>query len=152
MCTLIPRAVSPEVGSTRSAVATAPQLLPSANCRHSATALPPSSTGAREIAAALNMRSDSMRISIDALRTKLGRDVPQYVGRFTPDGAPAGGVTLPTPHITSPAFAGPALDRLFITSAREGLSAEQRAADDGAGDLFVCDPGVTGRPPRTFAG
>jgi sugar lactone lactonase YvrE len=74
------------------------------------------------------------------------------VRRFTPDGAPAGGVTLPTPNITSPAFGGPALDRLFITSAREGLSAEQRAADDHAGDLFVCEPGVAGRPPRTFAG
>jgi sugar lactone lactonase YvrE len=74
------------------------------------------------------------------------------VRRFTPDGAPAGGVTLPTPNITSPAFGGPALDRLFVTSAREGLSAEQRAADDHAGDLFACDPGVTGRPPWTFAG
>ena len=74
------------------------------------------------------------------------------VRRFTPDGAPAGAVSLPTPHTTSPAFGGPDLDRLFVTSAREGLSAEQRAADPHAGDLFVCEPGVTGRPPRTFAG
>lgn len=74
------------------------------------------------------------------------------VRRFTPDGVPAGGVSLPTPHITSPGFGGRGLDRLFITSAREGLSDDQRAADAAAGDLFVCEPGVTGRAPRLFEG
>ena len=74
------------------------------------------------------------------------------VRRFTPDGVPAGGVSLPTPHITSPGFGGRDLDRLFITSAREGLTDAQRAADEAAGNLFVCEPGVTGRPPRLFAG
>ena len=74
------------------------------------------------------------------------------VRRFAPDGSPAGSVALPTPHITCPAFGGPALDRLFITSAREGLTEAQLAGDPMAGALFVCDPGVTGRPQRTFAG
>lgn len=74
------------------------------------------------------------------------------VRRFAPDGSPAGAVALPTPNITSPVFGGPALDRMFITSAREGLTDEQLAADSLAGALFACDPGVTGRPQRTFAG
>lgn len=38
--------------------------------------------GAKEITTALNRRRDSMRIGIDALRNKLGQDIPQLVGRF----------------------------------------------------------------------
>ena len=44
-------------------------------------------TGAKEIAAALNKSRDSMRNGIDALRTKLGQDVPQIVAHFNPDSA-----------------------------------------------------------------
>jgi hypothetical protein len=43
--------------------------------------------GAKEISTALNKRRDSMRIGIDALRTKLGQDVPQFVARFEPSTA-----------------------------------------------------------------
>ncbi len=71
---------------------------------------------------------------------------------FAPDGSLAGSVALPTPNITSPGFGGPALDLMFITSAREGLSVEQQAGDPDAGALFICRPGVTGRPQRMFAG
>lgn len=74
------------------------------------------------------------------------------VRRFAPDGSAAGSVSLPTPNITSAAFGGPALDQLFVTSARAGLSAEQLAEQPHAGSLFVCRPGVTGRPQRTFGG
>jgi sugar lactone lactonase YvrE len=74
------------------------------------------------------------------------------VRRFAPDGSPAGSIALPTPHITCPAFGGPRLDRMFITSAREGLTEAQLAADPVAGALFACEPGVTGRPPHRFAG
>jgi sugar lactone lactonase YvrE len=74
------------------------------------------------------------------------------VRRFAPDGSPAGSVALPTPHITCPAFGGPRLDRMFITSAREGLTEAQLAADPVAGALFACEPGVTGRAPHRFAG
>jgi sugar lactone lactonase YvrE len=72
--------------------------------------------------------------------------------RYAPDGALTATVSVPTPNPTCPAFGGPDLDRLFITSAREGLSAEQLAHDPHAGALFVCEPGVTGRPPHLFAG
>ena len=74
------------------------------------------------------------------------------VHRYAPDGSRAGTVALPTPHVTCPAFAGPALDQMFITSAREGLTDAQLAADPTAGALFACAPGVTGRPPHLFAG
>jgi sugar lactone lactonase YvrE len=74
------------------------------------------------------------------------------VRRFAPDGSPAGSVSLPTPNITSAAFGGPALDQLFVTSARAGLSEEQLAEQPDAGALFVCRPGVTGRPQHTFGG
>jgi sugar lactone lactonase YvrE len=74
------------------------------------------------------------------------------VRRFAPDGSPAGVIDLPTPNITSPGFGGSGLERMFITSAREGLSADHLAADPNAGALFACQPGVTGRPQRTFAG
>jgi tubulin-like protein len=43
--------------------------------------------GAKEIGAALNRRRDSMRIGIDALKAKLGRDVPQLVAHFDSGGA-----------------------------------------------------------------
>ena len=48
---------------------------------------PAPATGARDVTAALNTRRESMRIGIDSLRTKLGRDVPQLVARFDPSGA-----------------------------------------------------------------
>jgi hypothetical protein len=48
---------------------------------------PAPAIGAKEIATALNIRRDSMRIGIDALRTKLGQEVPQLVARFDPDTA-----------------------------------------------------------------
>jgi sugar lactone lactonase YvrE len=74
------------------------------------------------------------------------------VSRFTPDGSLERSVSLPTPNVTSPVFGGSALDRLFITSAREGLSPEQLAHDPAAGAVFVCSPGVSGRRQRTFGG
>jgi hypothetical protein len=48
---------------------------------------PKPANGAKEITTALNKRRDSMRIGIDALRTKLGSDIPQYIARFDPSSA-----------------------------------------------------------------
>jgi len=48
---------------------------------------PKAVSGAKEITTALNKRRDSMRIGIDALRTKLGTDVSKYVARFDPGAA-----------------------------------------------------------------
>jgi hypothetical protein len=48
---------------------------------------PAPATGAHRVIAALNGRRDSMRIGIDALKAKLGREVPELLGRFDPVGA-----------------------------------------------------------------
>ena len=69
------------------------------------------------------------------------------VNRFTPDGALDRFVALPASQITSCAFAGPNLDRLFITSAAMGRDDEPLA-----GALFEIDAGVRGLPPAQFGG
>jgi sugar lactone lactonase YvrE len=74
------------------------------------------------------------------------------VRRYAPDGSLDRVVALPTRHITSCAFGGPGLDELYITSATEGLSAADLAAEPDAGALFRCRPGVVGRPQRLFLG
>ena len=50
---------------------------------------PEPANGAREVTAALNDRRESMRAGIDSLKAQLGRDVPQLVQGFDPDGAVA---------------------------------------------------------------
>jgi len=64
--------------------------------------------------------------------------------RFDAEGRHAATVRVPTARPTSCTFAGPALDRLAITTA---------AAPDGTGgDVYVCEPGVVGTPTVPFAG
>jgi sugar lactone lactonase YvrE len=53
-------------------------------------------------------------------------------------------VDLPAARVTSCAFGGPDLDRLYITTA-EGPG-------ESVGALFVCEPGVTGQPSHPFRG
>ena len=69
------------------------------------------------------------------------------VSRFSPDGKILSSVYLPATNITSCAFAGVDLDRMFVTSATLGY--EDEAA---AGKLFEIDPGVSGLNPAAFAG
>ena len=72
--------------------------------------------------------------------------------RFAADGAPCGRIDLPVSRPTSCAFGGPALDRLFITSARAGLDEADLAAQPQAGALFVAETAVGGVEPPPFAG
>lgn len=75
------------------------------------------------------------------------------VSRFSADGRLTHRVALPTDHVTNVCFAGPRLERLFVTTARQGLSAEQLAAQPSAGHLFEVDPaGSTGLAPTPVAG
>ncbi len=74
------------------------------------------------------------------------------VGRYAPDGRRVGGITLPTPRVTSVMFGGPRLDLLFITTMRYNLSPEESARQPLAGRLFVCEPGVKGLAEPMFAG
>jgi sugar lactone lactonase YvrE len=73
------------------------------------------------------------------------------ISRFAMDGTLLQRVELPTSHITNVCFGGEHLDRLFVTSARVGLSSEQLAREPLAGALFeVLQPCVRGLPGRPF--
>lgn len=75
------------------------------------------------------------------------------VARYALDGRFDRAIAVPARQVSCPAFGGPALDRLYLTTARQGMDAEAIAADPLAGQTFVADPGVTGRPePRIRLG
>lgn len=69
------------------------------------------------------------------------------VSRFAPDGTLVSVVPLPATNITSCAFAGERLDRLFVTSSMLGCDDEPLA-----GSLFEVDTGCIGLPASRFAG
>ncbi|WP_454020969.1 SMP-30/gluconolactonase/LRE family protein [Azospirillum sp. Marseille-Q6669] len=68
------------------------------------------------------------------------------VSRFRPDGTLDRVVRLPVSNVTSCAFGGPGLDRLFITTAAQ----DAPAGEPLAGGLFACTPGVAGLPAGRF--
>lgn len=74
------------------------------------------------------------------------------VVRYTPEGLIDLVIELPVSQPTRCAFGGSELDVLYITSARDGLSDEQLAAEPLAGSLFRVDPGVRGLPQVPFGG
>lgn len=74
------------------------------------------------------------------------------IRRYLPDGTFDAVIELPVSLVTSCAFVGPELDRLFITSARDELTPRQRAAQPHAGSVFIADPGVRGVPVAAFRG
>jgi sugar lactone lactonase YvrE len=70
------------------------------------------------------------------------------ISRFTPDGKLERSIPLPASQITNVCFAGPALDRMFVTCA-----AENREQEAAAGSLFeILDHGARGLPPGQFSG
>lgn len=69
------------------------------------------------------------------------------VSRFHPDGRLDRSIALPTPQLTNVVFAGPGLDRMFVTSAGDG-----RADDPLAGALFEVDAGAVGLAAHCFGG
>jgi xylono-1,5-lactonase len=74
------------------------------------------------------------------------------VSRFAADATHMASIAMPASNITNCAFAGPRLDRLFVTSASIGLDDEQRGRQPLAGSLFEVSPGVRGLAPALFAG
>jgi sugar lactone lactonase YvrE len=74
------------------------------------------------------------------------------IRRFSPSGRCLRTIRLPVEQPSSCAFGGPALDRLYVTSARESLSDEQLHMQPSAGGLFMLEAGVTGLAEMTFAG
>lgn len=69
--------------------------------------------------------------------------------RYTPAGALDTVVALPCSQVTSAAFGAGGV--LYITTAREDFTEQQRRAEPHAGDIFACVPGAAGRPPFRFA-
>jgi sugar lactone lactonase YvrE len=74
------------------------------------------------------------------------------VRRYDEDGAVDAVIQLPVTNPTSPAFGGPGLRTMYVTSARHGLSREHLAAEPLAGAVLAIDPGVAGLPGNRFAG
>lgn len=69
------------------------------------------------------------------------------ISRFDPAGRPVTRIELPAMNITSCAFGGAAMDRLFVTSAAVDTDG---GPDEGA--LFEVDTGAIGLAPSAFAG
>jgi sugar lactone lactonase YvrE len=59
---------------------------------------------------------------------------------------------LPASQVTSCAFGGDALNELYVTTARIGLSPEALEKEPHAGGLFRLRPGAKGLPAAEFAG
>jgi sugar lactone lactonase YvrE len=72
------------------------------------------------------------------------------VQRYTPDGVLREVLAVPAQQSTCCAFAGPGLNRLFVTTATEGWSDEQRRAEPAAGLVYRLDTDATGRPAAPF--
>ena len=69
------------------------------------------------------------------------------ISRFTPEGKLDRDIALPASQITSCSFAGEKLERMFVTSARIGITDEPLA-----GALFEVEPQVRGMECKLFAG
>jgi sugar lactone lactonase YvrE len=68
------------------------------------------------------------------------------VVRHAPDGSIDRIIEVPVSQVTCPAFGGPDLKTLFITTAAKTLSPEQLAAEKHAGSLFAIAVDVAGQP------
>lgn len=74
------------------------------------------------------------------------------IRRYSADGELLGLYPVPVSRPTCPGFGGPDLDQLFVTTAWEGLQAEQREAEPLAGDLLRARPGARGLAMACYAG
>jgi hypothetical protein len=66
------------------------------------------------------------------------------VHRYSPEGVLVEALLLPTLQVTSCAFAGPELNRLYITTATENWSEEMRQAEPAAGLVYRFDTDARG--------
>jgi sugar lactone lactonase YvrE len=71
---------------------------------------------------------------------------------YTPSGERLATVSVPAPHTTSVAFAGPERDVLIITTATHELSALQREQYPLSGRLFMAHVGAVGLPVTPWSG
>ena len=73
------------------------------------------------------------------------------VHRYSPEGVLREVLRVPAGQSTSCAFAGPGLHRLYVTTATESWSDEQRAAEPAAGLVYRFDTDATGRAAAAFS-
>ncbi|HEY4248658.1 MAG TPA: SMP-30/gluconolactonase/LRE family protein [Lacunisphaera sp.] len=74
------------------------------------------------------------------------------IWRHDPGGKVERVLSLPVPRATDCAFGGVKLDTLYITTARETMSARDLKSYPLSGSLFACKPGVQGMPANVFPG
>ncbi|HET9811903.1 MAG TPA: SMP-30/gluconolactonase/LRE family protein [Sphingomicrobium sp.] len=74
------------------------------------------------------------------------------IRRLSTEGAVIETVKMPVQRPTSCAFGGPALDRLYVTSASIDLDEQALAMQPCAGGLFLLETGVRGMAPLPYAG
>lgn len=67
------------------------------------------------------------------------------IDAYSPDGKRIKSLSVPASQTSCPAFVGADADRLLVTSAQEGMSAEALAMDPQAGKTFLLDHPVKGR-------
>ena len=74
------------------------------------------------------------------------------ITQFDAGGARLRSIELPVHNVSNVCFGGDSLERMFASTARKGLSAEQLTNRPLGGGLFELDPGTRGLPQRGFAG
>lgn len=71
---------------------------------------------------------------------------------YAPNGDMIGSVDVPASQPTCVAFGGEDLNRLYISSACDGLSDGEQRAQPYAGNVFIFETNVQGLPENTYAG
>ena len=72
------------------------------------------------------------------------------VNHYAPDGSLRDVYLIPARECTCCAFGGPGLHQLFVTTATEGWTDEQRRSDLAAGLVYRVDTDATGQPAAPF--
>jgi L-arabinonolactonase len=73
------------------------------------------------------------------------------VRRFNPEGTLVEEIAVPSRNLTCPAFAGAALDQLFVTSSRQEMTDDELNRVPTCGGLFLIRPNVRGIPDALFS-
>ena len=69
---------------------------------------------------------------------------------YSPEGELRRAIPVPAEQTTCCVFAGADLNVLYVTTATENRSEEERRADPTAGLVYRCDPGAIGLPAAPF--
>lgn len=94
---------------------------------------------------------DGLTVDADGCVWSVHNAVGRVV-RYSPTGTIDRVVQLPVPRPCGCAFGGDKLDILYVTTARETMTAEQIAEAPLSGSLFAVTPGVRGLPASCFGG